>query len=432
MLEDMMLEGTGEEIYNLIKRLYPICRSITGEGVRESLNIIKEYIPLNIKSLASGTKVFDWTIPKEWSIRQAYIKNSKGEKFCDFSVNNLNVVNYSIPINTKMKLEELKKYIHTIPAKPDWIPYVTSYYKENWGFCMSYNEFIKLQDDDYEVYIDSELIQGELNYGEVYLEGECKEEFLISTYICHPSLCNDNLTGPALITHIIKELIKHKHKYSYRFLFVPETIGAISWLANNEDKVEKIKYGIVATCLGDSGKMMYKRSKRGNTDIDRIVEKVFRDCNSPLEIINFFPWGSDERQFCSPGFNLPVGSLTRSMYSRFPEYHTSGDNLNFVKSEFLQDSFIKYMMVIFYVENNNKYININPKCEPQLGKRGLYRAVNDRTNNFVSDEYLMLTLLSYSDGQTDLLDISNRSGMSFINLYNNAKLLEKAELLKLS
>lgn len=425
--ELIVTDNCGDEIYNLIKKLYPICRSITGNGVRETLNIIKEYIgDLEIHEIPSGTKVFDWTVPKEWNIKDAYVKNSKGEKVIDFNNSNLHVVGYSVPVNKKMNLRELKEHIYTLPEQPENIPYITSYYNENWGFCITDNDLKKLEEDEYEVVIDSSLTDGFLTYGEYCIKGELDDEVLITSYVCHPSLCNDNLSGPTLVSKIAKALKNKKLKYSYRFLLIPETIGSITWLSFNEEKVSRIKYGLVATCCGDSGNSTYKRSRRGNAEIDIIAEKTLKDFGGEYKVLDFFPGGSDERQFCSPGFNLPVGSLMRSVYG-FPEYHTSGDNLDFVKPEFLQDTLKKYMDIIYVIENNEVYINKNPKCEPQLGKRGLYRKM---VTKYVSNiQRAIMWVLNFSDGENSLLDISIKANISFKEIKHAADLLLEADLL---
>jgi len=447
-IEIKNLKGIGKEVYKLIEVLYPICRSITGNGVRETLNIIKKHIPLEISEISTGTKVFDWEIPKEWNIGDAYIKNSKGEKIVDLKKSNLHVLNYSIPIHKKISLVELKKHIFTLPKHPDWIPYRTSYYKENWGFCMTHNQFQKLKNEQYEVVIESKLEKGNLTYGELFLEGETKNEVLFTCYVCHPSMCNDNLSGVSLLTYLAKELIKKKQKLSYRFLFIPETIGAIAWLSKNENKVRNIKYGLVATCVGDSGHTTYKKTRDGNNEIDEIVNKVLIESKEPFEIIDFFPTGSDERQFCSPGFNLPVGSLMRTPYGKFPEYHTSKDNLDFINSENLENSFEKYYKIVKSLEEKSKteqkksdknqkhkensekiFINLLPKCEPQLGKRGLYRNVGG--SKFLEHDILaILWILNLSDGNNTLNEISKRSSINLSILNDNAKILEEKGLIK--
>lgn len=430
LLEGLDKDDIGQGMYDLIKKLYPICRSITGNGVRETLSIIKEYIPLDIREVPTGTEVFDWVIPKEWNIKDAYIKNSRGEKIVDFKMSNLHVLNYSIPVNKKLTLEELKKHLFTLPDHPEWIPYLTSYYKESWGFCLTYRQYEALKDDIYEVVIDSSLENGCLTYGELYIKGHSDEEILFTTYICHPSLCNDNLSGVALLTYLASFLLKRDLKYSYRFLFIPETIGAITWLSLNEGKISKIKCGLVATCVGDSGKLTYKKSRLGNSIIDRIAAKVLSDSGEAHEIIDFFPSGSDERQFSSPGFNLPVGSLMRTVYGCFDEYHTSADNLDFIEPEKLADSLDKYVQTVFILEGDGTYLSLYPKCEPNLGKRGLYNMIGGHRENKI-DKMAILWVLNLSDGANSLLDIAIRSGMEFRQIKNAADALLSKNLLSI-
>jgi aminopeptidase-like protein len=427
-----------EDMFNLISELYPICRSITGNGVRQSLDIIKKHIEIEKKEVATGTQVFDWNIPKEWNISNAYIIDPNGKKIIDFKKSNLHVMSYSTPIKKKIELEELKKHIHTIPTQPNIIPYITSYYNENWGFCMSQNQFNELESGEYEICIDSTLKNGSLTYGEYLIKGEIQDEFLLSCYICHPSLCNDNLSGVALLTYLAKYLKNLKPKFSYRFLFIPETIGAITWLNLNEDKIDKIKGGLVATCLGDSGNSTYKKSRRGDSRIDKIVSYVLKHSNSEHSIVDFYPYGSDERQFCSPGFNLPMGSLMRTPYRKFLEYHNSGDNLEFIKKDSLGDSFSKYLESIWMFDKDEKFLNVNPKCEPQLGKRGIYRntgivRTDMNTDEIEQRELAIFWIMNFSDGKNSLLDISEKSGIPFdiivsasSNLYEN-KLLKQLD-----
>ena len=446
-------KGIGKDIYELIQDLYPICRSITGNGVRETLNKIKQHIPLNISEVPTGTKVFDWKVPKEWNINDAYIKNSKGEKIVDFKKSNLHVLNYSLPIHKKISLTELKEHIFTLPEHPDWIPYRTSYYEENWGFCITHNQFQNLRDEQYEVCIESSLIQGSLTYGEIFLEGKIKDEVLLSCYVCHPSMCNDNLSGVSLLTYLAREISKVNHNLSYRFLFIPETIGAITWLSKNEKKINNIKHGLVATCVGDSGKMTYKKTRNGNNIIDKIVTNVLTESKEPFEIVDFFPTGSDERQFCSPGFNLPIGSLMRTIYDKFEEYHTSADNLNYVNSKSLENSFEKYLKIIKQLEeikveekeSNQKnvknkiiiksdeeifYNNLNPKCEPQLGKRGLYNMIGAQKNS-IQNMLPIFWVLNLSDGTNSISDIVKKSNLEIQDIKNAINILIKKNLLKM-
>jgi len=423
------VQDVGQEMYRLMSRLYPICRSITGNGFRETLKIIKEHIPLEVCEIPTGTKVFDWTVPKEWNIRDAFIKDSKGERIIDFHKSNLHVVSYSLPVKRRMSLAELKEHLFTLPDHPEWIPYRTSYYKEDWGFCLSHNQFLALKDEEYEVCIDASLEEGHLIYGECYLQGTTEEEFLISCHACHPSLCNDNLSGIALATSLAKYLSSLSLRYSYRFLFIPGTIGSITWLALNEERVSRIKHGLVVACVGDSGKTTYKRSRLSVAEIDRAVIHVLKESSQEYDIIDFFPYGYDERQYCSPGFNLSVGCLMRTPHGRYPEYHTSADNLDFVRPKFLQDSFLKYLAVVDVIENNKRYLNQNPKCEPQLGKRGLYEAIGGQKDSAVR-QLAMLWVLNLSDGDHTLLDISERSGLPYDTIKNVADTLLNSDLLK--
>ncbi|MDR4498051.1 MAG: DUF4910 domain-containing protein [Candidatus Scalindua sp.] len=419
----------GEKIYEQMSELYPICSSITGNGVRETLTILKKHIPLTIHEVPSGTKVFDWTVPMEWNIRDAYIKNSSGEKIIDFKKSNLHVLNYSVPVKKTVSLEKLKEHLFTLPDYPDWIPYKTSYYKENWGFCLTHNQFLALKDEEYEVFIDSSLEKGNLTYGEYLIKGEKSDEVLISCHICHPSLCNDNLSGVVLSVFLAKHLNCIPVRYSYRFLFIPGTIGSITWLCLNEERVSKIKHGLVVAGIGDQGKSTYKRSRIGNAEIDKVVEHVLKCSNDPYEIVDFTPYGYDERQYCSPGFNLPVGCLQRTPHGQYPEYHTSADNFDFVQPEYISDSFSKYLSVFRILENNKSFYNTTPKCEPQLGKRGLYTAIGGESNTIV-DQMALLWVLNLSDGQHTLMDISERSGMEFDLIKNAADALLQKDLLQ--
>ncbi|WP_276371996.1 DUF4910 domain-containing protein [Chryseolinea sp. H1M3-3] len=410
--------GVGNEMYSLIEDMFPICRSITGDGVRKTLEIINKIIPLQVHEVPSGTKVFDWEIPKEWSIREAYIKNSKGEKIVDFSNSNLHVLNYSAPIHAKVSLEELKSHLFYLPEHPEWIPYRTSYYKEDWGFCISYNQFLDLTDDIYEVFIDSSLQPGSLTYGEYYIPGATTDEVLISTHICHPSLANDNLSGISVAAFLAHHLSQLNLRYSYRFVFIPGTIGAIAWLSINENKVSRIKHGLVLSLLGDSGKFTYKKSRQDSAEIDRVTTHVLKSMNNENRIIDFIPYGYDERQYCSPGFNLPVGCLSRTTYGQYPEYHTSADNLDLIEPFCLEESLSVTKEIVLKLENSKKFVNLNPKCEPQLGKRGLYN-LRGGNNDHKEFQMALLWVLSFSDGKHTLLDIQTRSKL-------NLQLIEEA------
>ncbi len=416
-------EAIGREMYALIAELFPICRSITGDGVRQTLKRLQQIIPLDIHEVPTGTEVFDWTVPREWNIRDAYVKNSKGEKIIDFQKSNLHVMNYSVPIKRVVVLSELREHLFTLPDHPDWIPYRTSYYQENWGFCLSHNQSLALEDGSYEVVVDSTLENGSLSYGELYLPGEEVDEVLISCHICHPSLANDNLSGVSLSAILAKNLGAAAHRYSYRFLFIPGTIGSITWLSINEATVNRIKHGLVISGVGDPGQITYKKSRRGDAEVDRAAVHALAHCGESYSIREFHPYGYDERQYCSPGFNLPVGRLSRTAYGEYPEYHTSGDNLNFIRPEYLGKSLRTVFEIIGVLEGNRVYVNLNPKCEPQLGKRGLYSTIG-------TNELALLWLLNLSDGGHDLLDIAERSGLAFASVEDSAQRLSNSGLLR--
>lgn len=427
--EKVNVQDAGQAMHQLIGELYPICRSITGNGVRETLKILQKHIPLEIREVPTGTEVFDWTVPKEWNIRDAYIKDSTGHKIIDFQASNLHVVNYSTPIAQTLSLEALKPHLFTAPETPDWIPYRTSYYKENWGFCLSHTQFLSLQDGKYEVYIDSSLEAGHLTYGEYYLPGETEAEILVSCHVCHPSLADDNLSGIAVSTFLAKALAQTSRRYSYRFLFIPGTIGSITWLALNEAKAPNIKHGFVLTCVGDAGNATYKKSRRGDAEIDRAFVHVLNHINADYELIDFFPYGYDERQYCSPGFNLAVGCFMRSQHGQFPEYHTSADNLTFVQPQALKNSLEICQAVVQVLEGNQIYVNQKPKCEPRLGKRGLYRGIGGEKDGGIN-EMALLWVLNLADGTRTVLEIAERSGMPFAIVLRAIEALLQTDLLK--
>lgn len=421
---------TGEEMHRWIAGLYPICRSITGDGVRQTLAAVRERIPLEIHEVPSGTPVFDWNVPREWNIRDAWVKDPSGRKVVDFQASNLHVLNYSVPVHERLPLAELRKHLFSLPEQPHLIPYRTSYYRESWGFCLSHETLESLQEGEYEVFIDSSLEEGSLTYGECFLPGETEREVLISCHVCHPSLCNDNLSGLAVCTWLAAALAERPgRRYGYRFVFIPGTIGSIVWLARNEATAHRIDHGLVAANLGDPGKFHYKKSRQENAEIDRAVLKVLRDSGEEHGVQDFVPFGYDERQYSSPGFNLAVGSLTRTPYGRYPEYHTSGDNLDFVRREALAGSLRTYLSVMDVLEGNRRYLNLNPKCEPQLGRRGLYRTIggDDRGRE---RELALLWVLNLSDGERGLLDIAERAGMTFEAIQEAARALLEVDLLR--
>ena len=422
------ISDVGGSMYSLMAELYPICRSITGNGVRQSLAILNRHVPIAVHEIATGTKVFDWTVPKEWNIRDAYVKNSRGEKVIDFRRSNLHVVSYSIPVHKTLPLAELKQHLFSLPDHPDWIPHRTTYYAESWGFCLSHNALAALDDGNYEVRVDSSLEPGHLTYGECYLRGATAEEVLVSCHICHPSLCNDNLSGMALATFLAKYLANITLRYSYRFLFIPATIGSVTWLQLNRRQVERIRHGLVVACVGDSGCLTYKRSRRGTAEIDGAVAHVLKHSGQSYQILDFSPDGYDERQYCSPGFDLPVGSLMRTQYGRYPEYHTSADNLDLVRPAYLADTLSVYLAVINVLENNRVYQNTNPFCEPQLGRRGLYGSLGGK-KEANRHETALLWVLNYADGCHTLLDIADRSGLEFTVIKSAADALHTHGLL---
>ena len=420
--------GIGEEIYALAAEIYPICRSITGDGVRMTLDHLARNIDLEVHEVPTGTQVFDWTIPREWTIRDAFIKNAAGERIVDFRKCNLHVLNYSRPVQSKLPLDELKRHIFTLPDQPDLIPYRTSYYVENWGFCMEQNRLDALPDGLYEVLIDASLDDGSLSYGEYLHQGETEEEVLLSAHVCHPSLANDNCSGLALLTCLAERLAPLKTRYSYRFLFAPGTIGAIAWLARNAHRVDRIRHGLVVSCVGDGGGPTYKKSRQGDAFIDRAMTHVLQHTAAAPTILDFFPYGYDERQYCSPGFDLPVGLFQRSQFGTFPEYHTSADNLDFVRPEHLASSYRMIAATLDIVENDRTPESTNPRCEPQLGRRGLYSALGGDQDG-PAKSMAFLWILNLADGRHSLLDIAERAHLPFGVIADAARLLQENGLL---
>lgn len=405
------LESAGYDMLALMGELFPICRSISGNGLRRSLARLCDLIPLAIREVSTGTQVFDWTVPKEWNIRDAYIKDPTGRRVVDFQKNNLHVVNYSVPVSARMRLSDLLPWLHSLPEHPDWIPYRTSYYAPTWGFCLSHRQLQALPDAEYEVVIDSTLEDGAITYGECVLPGQSEDEFLISTHVCHPSLANDNLSGVAVAVALARVLAPVPRRYTYRFLFVPGTIGAIAWLFRNRATVNRVKHGLVLACVGDRGNLDYKRSRRLNADIDRAVEHVLKTKGAPFAVKDFSPYGYDERQYCSPGFDLAVGSFRRTPHGEYPEYHTSADNLEFVSASHLADSLATLLEVVDLLENDLRFVNQSPMGEPQLGRRGLIPALGGKAAK--DDQLALLWALNLSDGTNGALDIAERSGLPF-------------------
>ena len=418
----------GRALYALVERLYPICRSITGDGLRQTLRLIAEQLPIEMVEVPSGTPVLDWTVPPEWNVRDAYVADATGRRVIDFRAQSLHLVNYSTPIAAPMPLAELRPHLHTLPDRPDWIPYRTSYYAESWGFCLSQRQLEAMPDGEYEVRIDSTLAPGHLTYGELVLPGESEDEILISSHVCHPSLADDNLSGIAVSVFLAAALAaRPDRRHTFRFLYAPGTIGAITWLAKNRARAARIKHGLTLTCLGDGHPFTYKRTVDGKAAIDRAAAHVLAHAGLPHQSIDFFPYGYDERQFGSPGFRLPVGSLMRGRHGQFPEYHTSGDNLGFVSPERLAESWKILAEIVGVLEGDLRYRNLEPYGEPQLGKRGLYRAMGGTS---IPDlQFAMLWVLNLSDGQHSLLDVAERSGLRFESIRVAADLLRQHALL---
>ncbi|HET6747979.1 MAG TPA: DUF4910 domain-containing protein [Actinomycetes bacterium] len=419
----------GEELYKLVAELYPICRSITGDGVRRTLEVVDREVGLVVHEVPTGTAVLDWTVPREWNVRDAWVAGADGRRVIDFRASNLHLLGYSVPVRATMPLAELKRHLFTIPEHPDWIPYRTSYYAERWGFCASQRLVDSLPEGDYEVRVDATLADGHLTYGEHVVPGETDEEVLVTCHVCHPSLANDNLSGIAVAARLARLLGQGRPRYTHRFLFIPGTIGSITWLARNEDRVGHIRHGLVLACLGDPGRLTYKRSRRGDTEVDRAVAHVLASSGRPHELQDFTPYGYDERQFCSPGFDLPVGCLSRTPYARYPEYHTSADDLDLVRPEHLQDSLEACWEVLQVLDGNLRYLNLKPKGEPQLGRRGLYGSIGGRSDA-EERQMAMLWVLNLSDGDHSLLDVAGRAGLPFALVAEVAGTLEDAGLLR--
>jgi aminopeptidase-like protein len=418
--------GAGERLLAFMQELFPICRSITGDGVRETLAAVGQRIPLEVHEVPSGTEVLDWMVPDEWNVRDAYISTG-GRRIVDFSDSNLHLVGYSEPFRGTISLDELRPHLHSLRDHPSWVPYRTSYYSRTWGFCLSHEQLDRLEDADYEVVIDSTLAPGSLTYGECFLPGQREDEVLLTTHVCHPSLANDNLSGIAVLTELGALLRNARRTFSYRLLFIPGTIGSITWLARNKQRVEKIAAGLVLACLGDGAPLTYKRSRRGDAWVDRVATYVLPHVDQGARIVDFVPWGWDERQFNSPGFDLPVGCLSRSREGEYEEYHSSADSIDLISADALEESLSAVVELIHVLESDRRYVNLAPEGEPQLGRRGLYPTVGGPVAE--REQLAMLWVLNQSDGQTSLLDIAERSGLPLAVIRDVALRLAAAELL---
>ncbi len=444
-------DAAGRSMMDLAGELYLIPRSLTGDGVRETLERINRRIPLDVHELPTGTPVLDWTVPKEWNPREAWIRDPAGRKVVDFADHSLHLVGYSAPVHRRMTLDELGPHLHSLPEQPDLIPYRTSYYEETWGFCLPHRLFEALPDGEYEVFIDASLEDGSMTWGECLLPGATAEEVLISSHVCHPQLANDNLSGIAVAVHLAEALAAvPERRYSYRFLFAPGGIGAIAWLARNRDRLDTFRHGLIAANLGDAGAFHYKKSRHGDREIDRAVAAALAGLGEELVTEDFFPFGYDERQYCSPGFDLPVGVLTRTPWGRYPEYHTSADDLSFIAAEALAGSLVAYMATAAALEEGpvqgeseatstqpedvrattggRRYRNLEPFGEPQLGRRGLYGGLGGTGRR--DFEIAMLWVLNQSDGEHSLDEIAERSGLPPGVVGEAAEALREAGLLE--
>ncbi|MDR0616719.1 MAG: DUF4910 domain-containing protein [Synergistaceae bacterium] len=422
-------EDIGQKIYSLAGKLFPINRSITGNGVRETLALIKEIFPgLMIHEIPSGTEVFDWTVPKEWNVRDAYIECPDGRRIAEFKKNNLHLVGYSVPTDKSMTLEELQAHLHSLPEKPEAIPYVTSYYEERFGFCLAHSERAKLQDGNYRVFIDSELTDGSLAYGEIIIPGESRREIFWSSYICHPSMANNELSGPCLAAYLAKWIAGSPCRFTHRVIFVPETIGAIAYLSRNiEAMKENVTAGFNLSCIGDRGHFSYIASRYGNTLADKAAKSVLRFLDPEYVSYSFLYRGSDERQYNAPGVDLPVCCLTRTKFGRYPEYHTSEDDMNFITPEALGGAFALCREIAESLDANRRY-RVKILCEPQMSQRGLYPTMSKRGAAWQTRS--MMNFIAYCDGTNDLFDISGIIGEPATRLADYAEVLSDAGLIE--
>lgn len=415
------------EALQLMAEMYPLCRSITGNGVRQTLDILERRVPLSRFEVASGTPAFDWLVPPEWNIEDAFIADAQGRRVVDFRDSNLHVVSYSEPVDQTMSLGELDPHLHSLPEHPDWIPYRTSYYKRNWGFCMRHRDRMRLVPGLYRVVIRSTLEAGSLTYAECIIPGSDPGEAIVYCHSCHPSLANDNLTGIAVATLLARALQRERPRLTWRFVFGPGTIGSLTWLARNEHLLPTLRAGLTLGLLGGPQPLTFKRSRRGDSLADRVGQFVLRTLSASNRLIDFEPYGYDERQFCSPGFDLPVGRLTRAIQGEYPEYHSSADNLSLISADSLAGSIVAVARFIAIVDGNRRLMNLSPKGEPQLGRRGLYgslgggRAIGETEN-------ALLWLLNLSDGAHDLLAVAERSGLDYALVEEAADALERAGL----
>jgi aminopeptidase-like protein len=420
--------AAGAEIHGLARRLMPIPRSLTGDGVRETLRVVGELVPLGVTEVPTGTPIFDWTAPREWNVREAWIADSAGRRIVDWRESNLRLLGYSHPVRTRLKGAELDERLHSLPGR---IPYRTAYWADTWGFCVTEEERSAIRpDEEYEVCVDARLEDGHLTYAEALLPGESEEEVLLSTYVCHPSLANDNVSGIALLAVLGSYLVERRLHRTHRLLFSPGTLGPLAWLSRNLERLDRIRAGMVVACVGDPGPLRYKRSRAGDTAVDRAAAYVLRGRAGSI-VDDFVPWGGDERQFCSPGFDLPVGALTRTPHGLFPEYHSSADDLGLITAESLGDSLAATLEILDVLEADRSYVSRNPYGEPQLGRRGLYREVSSGApREEESFQRAILWVLNLADGGHSLLDVAERADLPFAVVADAAAALLEADLLE--
>ena len=418
--------SAGDELLELVERLYPICRSITGDGVRQTLEVLRELVPLERHDVATGTAVLDWEVPREWQVSAAHVTAPDGTRLVDFADHNLHLVSYSAPFRGRLTAEQLAPHLHALPDRPDWIPYRTSYYEENWGFCVRHRDIERFRmEGDYEVVVDTVLQPGHLSYGELVIPGETDREVVFFAHVCHPSLANDNLSGVAVAALLARGLLGGKRRYTYRFVWAPGTIGSITWLAQNREVLGRIDHGLTLSCLGDGGHFRYKQTESGGAAIDRLMAHLVGHRGG--EVRPFEPYGYDERQFNSPGFRLPFGRLTRSPNGEFAEYHTSADDLEFISGSRLEAALELCQAFVDGVETNRTYRNTEPYGEPQLGRRGLYRSVGGV--HTTERQLAMFWILNQTDGTRDLLQIAERAGLPLATIVAVAEDLRVAGLL---
>ena len=429
-----MIEGAaepgpdlGEVLHGRMRELYPLCRSITGDGVRQTLELVRQVIPVETRAVPSGTAAFDWTVADEWNVRDAYIADLDGRRLVDFRASNLHLVGYSVPVRARLGLDELRPHLHTLPEHPGWIPFRTSYYARTWGFCLPQAQLETLGPGPFDVVVDSTLAPGELSYGELVVPGDLEDEVLVSAHVCHPSLANDNLSGIVVAAELARALLAlDRRRYTYRFVFAPGTIGSIVWLSQNPDVWPRIRHGLVLTGLGGGGPLTYKQTRRGSRPIDRVARHVVTRAGG--EVRPYSPWGYDERQYNAVGFDLPVGRLSRTPHNEYPEYHTSADDLDFVRPVELADAYAALRQIVHVLEREQTYRNLSPYGEPQLGKRGLYPTTGGQA---ATDAVMaMLGTLGYSDGEHSSLDIAELADLPFATVEEAARRLVGAQLLE--